>query len=150
MASAAERRVGEARQALEARVRRLERASRTRLERARGRLEAQRASLGRWHPQARLLASRVRQIRAHGRLQAAMRAQLGRCREEATVASERLKLLSPVGSLDRGWALVRRQSGSIVRQVTELAAGEELSILMRDGSFLARVESTAPKTREDS
>jgi exodeoxyribonuclease VII large subunit len=149
--TATERLVAERRQSLDERVARLERSLARRLDRARRQLAAQREHLLAQHPRVRLGAMRVRQLRAEARLKNASQRHLLRLFQRARVQAERLRLLSPLGSLDRGWALVRRQSGSIVRQVTDVTAGEDVSILMRDGTLVARIlniEGQAPETGE--
>lgn len=141
---ATERRLAERRQELDERVVRLARALDVRLERARRAVATRRERLAAQHPRTRLAGLGARHERSHARLEAAMRKLLAGLGQRAAMATERLALLSPLASLDRGWALVRRQSGSVVRQVTEVAAGEEVSILMRDGTLIARIVDVAP------
>lgn len=144
LSTAAERLFAERRQDLDERLLRLQNALMKRLARAKRALGAQRDRLAAQHPRTRLMALKVRQMKGEARLREAARAYLTRRKQRARIQAERLRLLSPVASLDRGWALVRRQSGSVVRQVTEVAANEEVSILMRDGTLGARIVSIAP------
>jgi len=144
LAEAAERLVGERGQDLDERLLRMQNVLMRRLERARKKVSAQRDRLQTLHPRARLMTLKVRQMKGEARLREAARAFLVRRKQRARIQAERLRLLSPVASLDRGWALVRRQSGSVVRQVTEVTANEEVSILMRDGTLGARIMSIAP------
>ena len=96
------------------------------------------------HPRTRLARLTLTQNRSETRLREAARAYLSRRRQRAQLQAERLALLSPVASLDRGWALVRRSNGSVVRRATEVAVGEELAILMHDGVLAARVDRVEP------
>lgn len=144
LAAAAERTFAERRQDLDERVARLQRALRRRLEVARRRVEGQRDRLAAQHPRTRLARLTLTQNRSETRLREAARAYLSRRRQRAQLQAERLALLSPVASLDRGWALVRRSNGSVVRRATEVAVGEELAILMHDGVLAARVDRVEP------
>ena len=56
----------------------------------------------------------------------------------------RLNSLSPLAVLDRGYALVLSAEGTLVRSTSQLASGDQLTTRLADGSFLSRVESTAP------
>ncbi len=53
----------------------------------------------------------------------------------------RLRALSPKATLERGYAIVRTQSG-IVRTSTELASGAHVEVELGDGGFGATVEET--------
>ena len=55
--------------------------------------------------------------------------------------NERIKSLSPLATLDRGYAIVSRPDGSAVTNVATLVEGERLSLRLRDGTRGARVES---------
>jgi exodeoxyribonuclease VII large subunit len=149
LGGAAERRLAERRQDLDERAARMQRALGARVERARRWVATRRERLLAQHPRTRLAALEMRHAKARARLEAAMRELVGRLAQRAAMAGERLTLLSPLASLDRGWALVRRQSGPVVRQVTEVSAGEEVSIVMRDGTLVARVVSVVPATRAE-
>ena len=145
LAANAERLIAERRQHLDELKSRVERALARRLEQASRRLSTLRERLQTHHPRARLMGLKVRQLTAAAGLREAARGFVTRRRETGRVQAERLRLLSPLASLDRGWALVRRQSGSVVRQVADVALGEEVSILMRDGSLAARIVRIAPQ-----
>lgn len=148
LVAGAERFLGERRQRLDDQVARLQRALARRLERGRRQVLMQRERLGALHPRARLLALKVRQMKAERRLAEVAQAYLARRRQRVHVMGEGLRLLSPLASLDRGWALVRRKTGSVVRQVAEVTPGEEVSILMRDGKLTARVVDVMPDREE--
>jgi exodeoxyribonuclease VII large subunit len=51
----------------------------------------------------------------------------------------RLRALSPVATLERGYAIVRGADG-VVRSTEHVARGDEISVRVADGSFGARVE----------
>jgi exodeoxyribonuclease VII large subunit len=54
-------------------------------------------------------------------------------------AHARLVALSPRGTLERGYAIVRR-GDEVVRSQEQVAAGESIDVLVADGGFAARVE----------
>ncbi|MFH1560669.1 MAG: exodeoxyribonuclease VII large subunit [Chloroflexota bacterium] len=57
----------------------------------------------------------------------------------------RLASLSPAGVLSRGYALVQRQDSSdLVTSVSQVGAGDDLQVSVKDGSFPARVLSRNP------
>jgi exodeoxyribonuclease VII large subunit len=52
----------------------------------------------------------------------------------------RLTSLSPASTLERGYAVLRRRDGSVVRDPAVLAAGEDLDARVARGAFTVRVE----------
>ena len=58
----------------------------------------------------------------------------------------RLRSLSPLAVLDRGYALVLNAGGSVVRSTGQLAAGDRLRTRLSDGEF----ESTVDKVRSNN
>ena len=55
-------------------------------------------------------------------------------------AEERLKLLSPFGVLDRGYALVTTSDGSVARESDEKLVGSKVSIRLAKGGYSASLE----------
>jgi len=53
----------------------------------------------------------------------------------------RLEALSPLATLDRGFAIVSREDGEVVTSAAGVAAGERLGVRWRDGARTVRVES---------
>ena len=62
-------------------------------------------------------------------------------RDGTTALAARLETLSPLATLERGYALVARADGSPAGRAAEVAAGEDVTIQWRDGSRRARVDS---------
>lgn len=60
--------------------------------------------------------------------------------ESFEIRHKLLMALNPSLVLDRGYALVRNTRGEPITSLSEVVAGESLSISLRDGSFLANVE----------
>ncbi|WP_411877036.1 exodeoxyribonuclease VII large subunit [Vulcanococcus limneticus] len=93
----------------------------------------------------RLQAERQRQ---RGRLE-----QLDRCHPSRLLQERRRELghrlellgaLSPQRLLERGFALVRGESGQLVRSVGQLHAGDSLQVELADGSIGAQVTAVRP------
>ncbi|HOU53527.1 MAG TPA: exodeoxyribonuclease VII large subunit [Myxococcota bacterium] len=57
----------------------------------------------------------------------------------------RLEPLSPLRPLERGYALVRRPDGAIVRRSSETAPGEDLEVWLSDGALAVQVRETLSK-----
>jgi exodeoxyribonuclease VII large subunit len=62
-------------------------------------------------------------------------------RDGTTALAARLETLSPLATLDRGYALVAREDGTPVGRAAALKNGDQIEIRWRDGSQQARVES---------
>jgi exodeoxyribonuclease VII large subunit len=102
---------------------------------------------------ASVLRHDPRQALAHAREHlAACRTRLDRSLERLLQSSAstlssldaRLHSLSPLAVLDRGYALVLNAEGGLVRSTGQIAKDDQLTTRLADGSFISRVESTAP------
>ncbi len=80
-----------------------------------------------------------RLVREHERLRRAPALLVERRRAKLTQSAGRLRALSPSATLDRGYAIVRRQ-GELVRSAAAVAAGDTIAVEVADGRFGARVE----------
>ena len=58
----------------------------------------------------------------------------------------RLRSLSPLAVLERGYALVTNAEGKLVRSVAHVAAGEMVKTRLGDGHFTSHVEDTTQAT----
>jgi exodeoxyribonuclease VII large subunit len=81
------------------------------------------------------------------RLGVAVRRRLGDAQGHVTAAAKLLATLSYEGVLERGFALVHRARGGLVRRRAQLALGEAVSLEFRDGRIDAVVEPVKPGTR---
>jgi len=86
----------------------------------------------------RLLACRARLDHSIERLHRASAANL-------SALDARLRSLSPLAVLDRGYALVLSDAGSLIRSTAQLATGDRLTTRLADGVFTSRVETTASR-----
>ncbi|WP_416901100.1 exodeoxyribonuclease VII large subunit [Micromonospora echinospora] len=79
---------------------------------------------------------------------AALRARTDRCLDHRLGAAEndlrhtlaRLRALSPAATLDRGYAIVQRADGHVVRAATEVAPGDPLRVRLATGELAATVD----------
>jgi exodeoxyribonuclease VII large subunit len=127
---------------------RLRRAALGRLERMRERLARERDALRAVAPSARLANQRTR-LRAAGRgLGRGIRARAERARGRFTALAAQLDALSPLAILDRGYALVRRQSdGALVLGPDQVSAGDRVAIRVAEAEVDAAVEAVRPLAR---
>ena len=56
----------------------------------------------------------------------------------------RLHSLSPLAVLDRGYALVLSNDGTLIRSTAQIGSGDQLTTRLADGAFSSRVESISP------
>jgi exodeoxyribonuclease VII large subunit len=77
--------------------------------------------------------------RTHDRLRRAPALLVERRRAALAQKAGRLSALSPRATLDRGYAIVRRE-GELLRSATAVAPGDPISVELADGAFGARVE----------
>jgi exodeoxyribonuclease VII large subunit len=76
---------------------------------------------------------------AHDRLRRAPALLVERRRASLAQAGGRLRALSPRSTLERGYAIVRRDGG-LLRSATAVSPGDAIAVEVADGSFGARVE----------
>jgi exodeoxyribonuclease VII large subunit len=48
--------------------------------------------------------------------------------------------LSPMATLERGYAIVRTDNGTLILSAADARTGDRVQVELRDGSFGARVE----------
>jgi exodeoxyribonuclease VII large subunit len=105
-------------------------------------LERARGSLGRGARRSverhgeRLSASTARLRRATSLLVERRRAGLER-------SAARLQALSPLATLDRGYAIVRHE-GAVVRSAAALGSGDTVDIRLAEGGFSGTVDEVRP------
>jgi exodeoxyribonuclease VII large subunit len=82
--------------------------------------------------------------RTHERLQLAPALAVERKRAALENSAAKLVALSPVQTLERGYAIVRTESGEVVASSSNVAAGGRVDVTLADGGFGARVEEVTP------
>ncbi|MCP5266037.1 MAG: exodeoxyribonuclease VII large subunit [Burkholderiaceae bacterium] len=108
------------------------------IESRRVRLESMRRALR--VPELSRSAERLDGLSRRLRLAAAKHVSARQAQVESNAA--KLELVSPVGVLDRGYALVRGEDGHLLRDVRATTPGKRISVRLARGELSARVEST--------
>ena len=85
---------------------------------------------------------RLEHTRARLRQAPALAVERKRAALEKSAA--KLVALSPVQTLERGYAIVRTDSGDVVASTAAVSAGARVDVTVADGGFSARVEEVAP------
>ncbi len=104
-----------------------------------GELDRARAALGRGV--AHVLERQAERLeRAHERLRQAPLHAVERNRAALEATAGRLRALSPLATLQRGYAIVRTDNGTVVLSTAGVADGDRIDVEVADGRFGARVE----------
>jgi exodeoxyribonuclease VII large subunit len=104
----------------------------------------QEAALRRASPQARVDAHRQRVDDLTRRASRTLSHALALHRSRLAGLGARLEALSPQGTLERGYAIVRRaDSDAVVHSVEQVSAGDALTVRVSDGEFGAVTRSEA-------
>ncbi|HJR73573.1 MAG TPA: exodeoxyribonuclease VII large subunit [Luteimonas sp.] len=127
------------RREMEAR-RRLESLWRTQQERRRAQLRHAAAALRAGDPRRRLALLRARLAAIAQRPQAATVRKLQQQAAHLRALARSLEAVSPLATVARGYAILQREDGRIVRSVGDAAVGEKLEARLSDGSLRVRVE----------
>ncbi|ADD45170.1 exodeoxyribonuclease VII large subunit [Stackebrandtia nassauensis] len=77
---------------------------------------------------------------ARDRIRRAFTARLDKAAHDVTSLRGHLRALSPQGTLDRGYAIVRRADGAVVRADTEVTASEDLRVRLARGELTVIVK----------
>ena len=85
-----------------------------------------------------------RLARTHERLRLAPALAVERKRAALETSAAKLVALSPVQTLERGYAIVRTDSGDVVASASAVSAGARVDVTLADGGFGARVEEVEP------
>jgi len=121
---------------------RLRLAARTRIERARARHAAAASLLLRASPAIRVQSQRVRLEAARRTLYAGIRGNISEAQRRFELAGRTLNAVSPLATLDRGYAIVADAAGKVVRSAASLAPGDRIEARLARGRFDATVTGT--------
>ena len=108
----------------------------------RERLQAVQAALARHHAPSRLGAMRERWSALDARLARSGAARLVAARQQLAAGERALASLSPAGVLQRGYALVFRADGTLLRNAAQAIPGEAVRARLGRGSVHATVTGT--------
>jgi exodeoxyribonuclease VII large subunit len=101
------------------------------------------AAVLRRDPRQALAQARERLLACRARLGHSIERQFHASAANLGALNARLHSLSPLAVLDRGYALVLSDAGSLIRSAAQLAPGDRLTTRLADGAFTSRVEATA-------
>ncbi len=96
------------------------------------------------HPRTRLAARAQRLDELEGRLGRALRRELAQAGARLAAAARTLNAVSPLATLERGYTIVVRADGQLVRAARDLAPGDEVTGRTAAGSFAASVTTVRP------
>jgi len=120
---------------------RLDRAWRSRLSRAAARLDTLTAQLHRHDPSRRLQHLQLQRATLSHRLILAMKTSLEQRRERLTGLGRALDTVSPLATLDRGYAIVKRlPDGAILRNTAAVNIGDCIETRLAQGRLVSTVE----------
>lgn len=124
--------------------RRLDMAWRTQLEHRRARLRRVEAVLRAADPRRRLAILRARLVALALRPQAGIARRLQQRTLHLRALARSLEAISPLATVARGYAILQREDGRIVRNVGDAAVGDRLDARVSDGRLRVRVEGSDP------
>jgi len=119
--------------------RRLDRAVEHLLERERHRLDALRTRPALARPQIVLERHAADVAALRHRADRCLRHRLDAADDQVSHTRARLRALSPLSTLRRGYAIVRRADGRVVRTPLDVAAGDPIRVRVADGELSATV-----------
>ena len=133
-------RIAEASQRVDATSEELRRTLQDQLGRMTRRVEMLGASV-RAHRPDQVLALRRQQIEAaHARLKRVTASLLSAHTREIEGLRQKLVLLSPEGTLERGYSIALSQEGAVIRSVSEVQSGMKMVTRLRDGRIESVIE----------
>lgn len=106
------------------------------------RLEALRRALRHLGPQRELMSQRQRVDSYAADLERNVARRLEQLRARHALAVARLEAISPLATLERGYAIVRQRDRRVVRRAAQVRPGERLEVHVADGHFGARVTNS--------
>jgi exodeoxyribonuclease VII large subunit len=103
-------------------------------------LGERRSRLWQLSPAARVRSTAARQAALYARLRAAALARLHLARERLSPLARTLNAVSPLATLERGYAIVSRVDGGILRNAADAAPGSLIEARLSVGTVRAKVE----------
>jgi len=101
----------------------------------RARLERLQARLAAQHPRLRLTPSRVRLTDLRQRMTTAMARRIERDRLRLAEQGRTLHAVSPLATLERGYAIVFDERDAVVRRAADIAIGERVRVMLGEGQI---------------
>jgi exodeoxyribonuclease VII large subunit len=91
-----------------------------------------------------VLAERERRLRVEDRLARAIEVRIESRRARLSGLAGRLHALSPLATLERGYAIPLTAEGRLLRRVRDFETGSPFQLRVHDGTVEARVEEVHP------
>jgi exodeoxyribonuclease VII large subunit len=123
---------------------RLKRAVERRIEVRKLRLARLATAVAHASPAHRLTRTRERWRTAHGDLRRALLRQVERTQQRFKLASRALKSLSPLATLERGYAIVSDADGKVLLDSTGVSRGTAIDVRLKRGRLAATVDAAKP------
>jgi len=137
-------------QTLDDRTSRLERAWRRASGDARASVMQLDRKLGLLHPSLRIAREKAEMTDLSARLAVTVRRSMSHRDKELESLAARLDAMSPLKVLARGYAIATRSDGRAVRDASDVATGDPISLRVRSARIDARVTGVAEKKEGDS
>ncbi len=112
------------------------------------RVEALTAKVLRHDPRQRLTLAQHNLAARHARLERVVERAIDARRARLDGLTARLRSLSPLAVLERGYALVTNAEGKLIRSATQIATGNIVKTRLGDGDFTSRVEDVTQATQK--
>ena len=90
------------------------------------------------HPQKELQRLQQKLQTQQQRLPQVMQRVLKDKRTQQQQLMQSLNLVSPLNTLERGYAIVRTENGDVVRSEKQVAVGESIEVRLADGNITAK------------
>ncbi|WP_394004870.1 exodeoxyribonuclease VII large subunit [Luteimonas sp. WGS1318] len=123
-------------------MRRLAAAFDRQLQQQRARVRHAAVGLQAGSPQRRLQALRQQLDALRARPEAALRRRLQRDALQLRGLARSLEAVSPLATIARGYSILQREDGTVVRRIDDVAPGDALQARLTDGRLHVRVESS--------
>lgn len=94
------------------------------------------------HPERRLAPLLQQQQQLQQRLKLSINQLLKQHKQEFQATSQALHMVSPLQTIERGYAVVRAQSGKVIRNPEQLSATEKFQVKVAEGDFWAKKVTT--------
>ncbi len=112
------------------------------LQRRSARLATLQAQLHRHHPGQRLQHLRDLHNASALRLRSAMRSQLKQLRQRLVSLAHGLDTVSPLATLDRGYAIVTSADGQVLQNAKQVQRGDRITARLAKGHLICTVDDT--------
>lgn len=137
-------------QRMDALERRLTQAMQSKLHHQHSLLAVKSAQLWQYNPAVSIQYYQQRLSYACQRLLSASEQQLKQDKQRLAIASQTLHAVSPLATLNRGYALtIAPKSGQIIRSTAQLKEGDVLETRLAEGGFLSEVKTINQRQRDD-